>query len=95
MIVQEIINPDGTQNQVFQELIPTDSKGIGNVKLLPIAPLEQLLSGMSDSTKQLAISFDPLSTKAAELILLGSNGIGTFQNIADIAGTRFDETTLA
>ena len=94
-IVQDIINPDGTQNQVFQELIPTDSKGIGNVKLLPIAPLEQLLSGMSDSTKQLAISFDPLSTKAAELILLGSNGIGTFQNIADIAGTRFDETTLA
>jgi hypothetical protein len=94
-VVQNVINADGTQNQVFQELLPTNGTGIGNAKLLPIAPLEQLLSGMSDNTKQLAISYDPLSTKAAELILLGSNGKGTFGNIAHLAGTRFDGTTLS
>ncbi len=94
-IVQNINNADGSQSQIFQELTPTDGKGIGNAKLLPIAPLEQLLTGMSDNTKQLAISYDPLSPKGAELILLGSNGKGTFENVAHIGGTSFNGTMLS
>lgn len=52
-------------------LTPSGVEGLGDAKLLPIAPLEQLLSGIT-STSQLAVNTSPLlnNTGPAELILL-------------------------
>jgi hypothetical protein len=72
-------------------LTPTGPEGIGDAKLLPIAPLEQLLSGMSShpGTSQLAVNTTPLLTSgqnSAELILLGSSGQDSFRVIAQLPG---------
>lgn len=77
---------DGSISQQFLRLTPSGSEGIGDVKLLPIAPLEQLISGMSDSTPQLAIAWDPSHNQMGELRLLGSQGLGTSRLIAYIPG---------
>lgn len=77
------ISTDGILN------IPTakiGTAGIGDAALLPIAPLEQLLSGMHDGTKQLAIASDGSGPDPDILLLLGAHGIGTAQAIAQISG---------
>ena len=72
-------------------LTPTGTEGIGDAKLLPIAPLEQLLSGMSShpGSSQLAVNTSPLLTSgqhSAELILLGASGPDSFRVIAQLPG---------
>lgn len=85
---QTVDNEGKPAGSEYLSLIPSGLEGLGNVKLLPIAPLEQLLHGMSDSTSQLAIAWDPSSSNAmAELRLLGgSDGPGTSRLIAHIPG---------
>lgn len=72
----------GGSKDVYQQLTPSGVAGVGDARLLPIAPLEQLLAGMSTETRQLAIAFDGHSE--AQLVLLGSQGIGTSRAIANI-----------
>ena len=93
-VVQNVTNADGSQSQAFQELLPSNLSGVGNAKLLPIAPLAQLVSGMTDNTKQLAVSYDPLSKNPAELIMLGANGQGTFENVAHLNVSRLEGLNL-
>jgi hypothetical protein len=89
-VVQTTLAADGSQKQLFAELIPSGLAGVGNIKLLPIAPIEQLVSGMTDNTKQLAISFDPLSNRLPDLVMLGSNGKGTFGTVAHLQINRIE-----
>jgi hypothetical protein len=88
--VQTVVAANGSQSQVFTELTPSGVSGIGNSKLLPIAPIEQLVGGMTDSTHQLAISYDPLSTAQPEMVLLGLNGKGSFGNVAHLRIDRVE-----
>ncbi|MEB3271595.1 MAG: hypothetical protein VKJ44_08110 [Synechococcus sp.] len=76
------IGLDGSSSQEFLRLSPSGPEGIGDVRLLPIAPLDELISGIGDSTRQLAIAWDPSQNTAAELRLLGSNGSGSSRLIA-------------
>ncbi|MEB3332520.1 MAG: calcium-binding protein [Synechococcaceae cyanobacterium] len=73
---------------VFLSLTPSGLEGIGDARLLPIAPLEQLISGIGDSGPQLAIAWDPAagSTSSVELHLLGSEGAGSSRLIAYLPG---------
>lgn len=74
---------DGATGESFIPLTPAGLEGLGDARLLPIAPLEQLLSGMSDATSQLAIAWDPSRDNGlAELRLLGSEGPGSSRLIA-------------
>jgi hypothetical protein len=74
-------------SQEFLSLTPSGLEGLGDVKLLPIASLEQLLSGMQSATPQLAIAIEPSAgTDTGELRLLGSEGIGTSRLIAYVPG---------
>ncbi len=82
--IRDEILPDGSHQQSYQELTPSGLNGLGDVKLLPIAPLEQLLSGMSDGTHQLAIALDSTSDFGSQLVLLGSQGKGTSQPVAGL-----------
>jgi hypothetical protein len=84
--LHQITGADGSSTQEFLRLTPAGLEGVGDVKLLPIAPLEQLISGMSETTPQLAISWDPSQNTMAELRLLGSNGPGTSRLVAYIPG---------
>ena len=93
-VVQTTLAADGSQKQLFTELTPSGLTGIGNVKLLPIAPIQQLVSGMTDNTKQLAISFDPLSNRLPDLVMLGSNGKGTFGTVAHLQINRTEPTLI-
>lgn len=82
--LRQTTTPDGS-SQEFISLTPSGLEGLGNVRLLPIAPLEQLLSGMVSGTRQLAIAWDPLQGDAnAELRLLGAEGPGTSRLIATL-----------
>jgi hypothetical protein len=72
------------QQDRFQELTASGLEGLGNPRLLPIAPLEQLLSGMSSATPQLAIALDPSAEGQNSLVQLGSDGIGTSRLIAHV-----------
>ncbi|MFM9110648.1 MAG: hypothetical protein ACKOPN_08700, partial [Prochlorococcaceae cyanobacterium] len=63
-------------------LTPAGLEGLGNARLLPVAPLEQLLGGMADGTRQLAIASDGLAGGGGVLHLLGSDGPGTSQPLA-------------
>jgi len=80
--LRDVTLADGSVQQQFQRLTPTGVEGIGDIRLLPIAPLEQLLAGMNNDTPQLAIAWDGGSD--AQLLLLGSQGIGTSQMIANL-----------
>lgn len=74
------------------ELTPSGTEGLGDATRLPIAPLDQLLSGMVDSTPQLAVNTSPLLAPgggAAELILLGSSGSELFHTVAKLPGATF------
>jgi hypothetical protein len=92
--MQTTLAADGSQKQLFTELTPSGLAGVGNIKLLPIAPIEQLVSGMTDNTKQLAISFDPLSNRLPDLVMLGSNGKATFGTVAHLQINRIEPTLL-
>ena len=72
----------GGSRQTLQQLTPSGLEGIGDVRLLPIAPLEQLLAGMESNTRQLAIAWD--GQFGGQLHLLGSQGIGTSQVLANL-----------
>jgi hypothetical protein len=93
-VMQTTLAADGSQKQLFTELTPSGLAGVGNIKLLPIAPIEQLVSGMTDNTKQLAISFDPLSNRLPDLVMLGSNGKGTFGTVAHLQINRIEPGLL-
>jgi len=93
-VLQTTLAADGSQKQLFTELTPSGLTGVGNVKLLPIAPIEQLVSGMTDNTKQLAISFDPLSNRLPDLVMLGSNGKGSFGTVAHLQINRIEPTLI-
>ncbi len=73
---------DGSVQQSFERLTTAGLAGIGDARLLPIAPLEQLLAGMSNDTRQLAIGLD--SDGDSHLVLLGSQGMGTSLRIANL-----------
>jgi hypothetical protein len=60
-------DPGGSLQELV-ELLPSGLEGIGDPRLLPIAPLEQLLAGMGDNGPQLAIA---TGAAASELVLLG------------------------
>ena len=74
--------PGGGSQESFLRLTPSGLEGVGDVRLLPIAPLEQLLAGMASDTRQLAIASD--GQFGSQLHLLGSQGIGTSQVIAGL-----------
>jgi len=93
-VVQTTLAADGSQKQLFTELTPSGLTGIGNVKLLPIAPIQQLVSGMTDNTKQLAISFDPLSNRLPDLVMLGNNGKGSYGTVAHLQINRIEPTLI-
>jgi hypothetical protein len=64
----------GWSGATIQELIPSDSQGIGNPSLLPIAPLGLLLEGIRSgraSTDQLAIA---LTDQGGELLMIRGDG---------------------
>jgi len=65
-------------------LHPSGLDGLGDLRQLPIAPLEQLLLGMDSSMQQLAVNTQPLvdGTGPAELVLLGDHGSRGHQVIA-------------
>jgi hypothetical protein len=93
-VVNTTLAADGSRKQLFTELTPSGLTGVGNVKLLPIAPIEQLLSGMSDNTRQLAISFDPLSNQMPDLVMLGSSGKGTYGTVAHLQINQVSSSLL-
>ena len=72
----------GGSQESFLQLTPSGLEGLGDARLLPIAPLEQLLAGMDSDTRQLAIASD--GQFGSQLHLLGSQGIGTSQVIANL-----------
>ena len=72
----------GGSQESFLRLTPSGLEGVGDARLLPIAPLEQLLAGMASDTRQLAIASD--GQFGSQLHLLGSQGIGTSQVIAGL-----------
>lgn len=74
--------PGGESQQSFERLTPSGLAGIGDARLLPIAPLEQLLAGMGSNTQQLAIAAD--GNGGGQLYLLGSQGQGTAQLVAGL-----------
>lgn len=68
-------------------LTPSGAEGVGDARLLPIAPLESLLSGMDSGSggTQLAVNTTPLLNapgNPAELVLLGAPGSGQYQTVA-------------
>lgn len=87
----------GVSDQIFwnreQEgvlaLTPSGPEGLGDVRLLPIAPLEQLLSGSAGNpVLQLAVNTSPLLLPgggAAELLLLGTSGPNQYQTVAHLS----------
>lgn len=72
----------GGFKDTFLKLTPTGVSGVGDARLLPIAPIDQLLAGMSSDTRQLAIAVN--GQDGGQLVLLGSQGIGTSQPIANL-----------
>lgn len=74
--------PGGESQQSFERLTPSGLAGIGDARLLPIAPLEQLLAGMGSNTQQLAIASN--NNGDGQLYLLGSQGQGTAQLVAGL-----------
>jgi hypothetical protein len=74
----------GRLKETFLQLSPSGLDGVGDARLLPIAPLEQLLAGMQSNTHQLAIAIPMDGTSGGQLHLLGSQGIGTSQVIANL-----------
>ena len=67
-----LLNP---QDGVLR-LHPSGIDGLGDLRQLPIAPLEQLLLGMDPGVQQLAVNTQPLldGTGPAELVMLGDHG---------------------
>ncbi|QPN66976.1 hypothetical protein [Synechococcus sp. CBW1006] len=70
-------------------LTASDSSGIGDATLLPIAPLETLLMGADSygsDFSQLAIDYSPLQSSSASMINLNRNsGLTRFSQIASLS----------
>jgi len=83
--VRQELLADGSSHDVLQQLTPSGLEGLGDVKLLPIAPLADLLAGIANpsllTSAQLAIG---TNDSGAELLLL--NPQGTSQLVADLPG---------
>jgi hypothetical protein len=79
---QEPLAGGGSQESLLR-LTPAGTEGIGDARLLPIAPLESLLTGMTSDTLQLAIALD--GSGGSQLHLLGGDGIGTSRVIAKLS----------
>ena len=79
---QEPLAGGGSQESLVR-LTPAGIEGIGDARLLPIAPLESLLSGMTSDTRQLAIALD--GSGGSQLHLLGGDGIGTSRVVAKLS----------
>jgi hypothetical protein len=83
--VRQELLADGSSHDVLQQLSPSGLEGLGDVKLLPIAPLADLLAGIAApsllTSNQLAIG---ITDSGAELLLL--NPQGTSQLVADLPG---------
>lgn len=83
--VRQELLVDGSSRDVLQQLTPSGLEGLGDVKLLPIAPLADLLAGMTGPNPltgaQLAIG---TTDSGAELLLLKPQG-GS-QLVADLPG---------
>jgi len=58
----------GDAQATLLEPNPSGAEGVGDIRCLPIAPLEQLLAGIGTSTPQLAIA---AGAGGSELVLLG------------------------
>ena len=83
--VRQELLADGSSRDVLQQLTPSGLEGLGDVKLLPIAPLADLLAGITGPSPltgaQLAIG---TTDNGAELLLL--NPQGGSQLVADMPG---------
>lgn len=83
--VRQELLADGSSHDVLQQLTPSGLDGLGDVKLLPIAPLADLLAGIAEpslfTSAQLAIG---TTDSGAELLLLNSQG--SSQLVADLPG---------
>ncbi|QVL54209.1 MAG: hypothetical protein KFB97_07985 [Cyanobium sp. M30B3] len=73
----------GVSQESLLRLTPAGPEGIGDPRLLPIAPLESLLTGMTSDTLQLGIGVDAIG--GSRLHLLGVEGIGTSRVIANVS----------
>lgn len=85
-----VVGAGGAVTTIVQELTPSGISGIGDTRLLPIAPLDQLLSGSSSlqDSSQLAIAFDPASAQGPSFIEIGSLGGSSWsRQIASIANS--------
>ncbi|WP_411876450.1 hypothetical protein [Vulcanococcus limneticus] len=85
-----VVGAGGAVTTIVQELTPSGISGIGDTRLLPIAPLDQLLSGSSSlqDSSQLAIAFDPASAQGPSFIEIGSLGGSLWsRQIASIANS--------
>jgi hypothetical protein len=49
---------------------------------------------MSDNTRQLAISFDPLSNQMPDLVMLGSSCKGTYGTVAHLQINQVSSSLL-
>jgi Ca2+-binding RTX toxin-like protein len=90
----DLAEAEGVSDQILWErqsgvlrLTPSGSRGVGDARLLPIAPLESLLSGMDSRSglSQLAVNTTPLLNAGgnpAELVLLGAPGPDPYRTIA-------------
>lgn len=85
--------PGGESQQSFERLTPSGLAGIGDARLLPIAPLEQLLAGMGSNTQQLAIASN--NNGGGQLYLLGSQGQGTAQLVAGLPSDLLSQVRSA
>ncbi|MFM7086182.1 MAG: hypothetical protein ACKOXO_04215 [Cyanobium sp.] len=91
--LQQIPTAGGGSDEILIDLTPSGPEGLGDVRLLPIAPLEQLLSGIGGSSSQLAIAYDPARPDLpGELRLLGIDGPGRSRLIAYVPGESLQRT---
>lgn len=76
------LQPGGEELVVLQ---PSGVEGLGDPRLLPLAPLSQLLAGMGDLAPQLAIA---TGSGGSELVRLDSGS--TFQSLLDLPALRMN-----
>ncbi len=85
-----VVGSGGAVTTIVQELTPSGISGLGDTRLLPIAPLDQLLSGSSSlqNSSQLAIAYDPTSAQGPSFFEIGSLGGSSWsRQIASIASS--------
>ena len=83
--VRQELLADGSSRDLLQELTPSGLEGLGDVKLLPIAPLADLLAGITGPSQLLSAQLAIGTTdNGAELLLL--NPQGGSQLVAELPG---------